>query len=107
MIDPGDPLSRIWPMLAAAAGAFVALSLERFRNLPPGQKSMVVIGGFLGTIFLGPLVVRYQWSQESPDSQIIGAFYFALAVVLMSALPPAVEAVLRWVRREGKKDRNP
>lgn len=86
-----DPLNRLWPMFAALAGAWVALSLERFRTLPVGQKLTVLAGGFLGTIFVGPLVIAYYWPAEPPDSRYIGGFYFTLALAFMSTLPALVE----------------
>lgn len=88
-----DPLNRFWPFAAALAGAWVALSLERFRTLPIGQKLTVLAGGFLGTIFVGPLVIAYYWPSESPDSRFIGGFYFTLALAFMSILPAIVETV--------------
>ena len=96
-----DPLAKLWPFLAALAGSYVALSLEKFRNLTPSQKLGVVVSSFLGTIFLGPLVINYKWPNEPPDSRIIGSFYFFLGVSFMSALPFLVEKLVALVQALG------
>lgn len=105
MVDPFSNIDKWWPFFGAAAGAFMALSLERFRTLSPTGKIYTVIGGFLGTIFLGPLVIRVvPWlSSQAPDSQILGGFYFGLGVILMAVLPPIGDLTIAFVTKLAEK----
>lgn len=98
-----DPLSNLWPWLAALAGSYVALSLERFQSLSLRGKITVVTSSFLGSIFLGPLLINFYWDDLPADSKIIGGLYFALGASFMSLLPIIVEKMAGFGRLFGTK----
>lgn len=104
-MEPFSNIDKWWPFFGAAAGAFMALSLERFRTLSPMGKVYTVVGGFLGTVFLGPVVIRIvPWLNGQPnDSQILGGFYFGLGVILMASLPAIGDLIINSVTKLAEK----
>ena len=100
-MDQFSNIDKWWPFFGALAGAFMALALERFGSLSPLGKIYTVLGGFLGTIFLAPVVIRVvPWLNDQPnDSQILGGFYFGLGVIIMAVLPPVGDLTINFVTK--------
>jgi hypothetical protein len=84
----------IWPVLAALAGGFVALSLPQYRNLTAWGRASVVFVGFTVAIFLGPLIVRFVIPNAKADTELVGALYFITSVSGMALAPKLAQWIV-------------
>lgn len=84
----------LWPVLAALAGGFVALSLPQYRNLTTWGRISVVFVGFTVAIFLGPLIVRLVMPGARADTEMVGGLYFIISVSGMALAPKLAQWIV-------------
>ncbi len=90
---------RLWPWLAAIAGAITALSFEQYRHLSWGERFMLTFVGITFAIFVGPLIVGYLFDGEAADSKIVGGAYYVIAMSANAIIPIVLRAAKAFANK--------
>lgn len=87
-----DWMLRLWVVLAATAGAVTGAVIDKTLTLQGKVTAFFV--GLSGSIFLGPLILSRFFPSTTITPEAAG-FYYLLATVSNSALPPFIRYVSR------------
>lgn len=82
-----------WIWLASIAGAVTAMSFQQYKDLTWRERSMLVFVGIVFAVFVGPLIVGWLFGAEKPDSKIVGASYYIIAMSANVIIPKLLKAV--------------
>ena len=95
MIPDSAVSAKVWLIGAALAGGITSVVTQK--GLSITDRIFSALLGFFASIFIAPAILAWWLPRIPADSPFVAAFYYLVALLSMSAVPP----LLKWVKSGG------